>query len=67
MGVSIRVAERDIERDRLTDTHLPLTTGSEWGLLTTCNFQAEYTKALEAYHSSPAYQQYLAAKNKGRC
>ncbi|KAK8731457.1 hypothetical protein OTU49_007613, partial [Cherax quadricarinatus] len=27
--------------------------------------KAEYTKALEAYHSSPAYQQYLAAKSKG--
>ncbi|KAK8731461.1 hypothetical protein OTU49_007613, partial [Cherax quadricarinatus] len=26
--------------------------------------KAEYTKALEAYHSSPAYQQYLAAKSK---
>ncbi|XP_069195516.1 SWI/SNF-related matrix-associated actin-dependent regulator of chromatin subfamily E member 1 isoform X26 [Procambarus clarkii] len=27
--------------------------------------KADYTKALEAYHSSPAYQQYLAAKSKG--
>ncbi|XP_069195515.1 SWI/SNF-related matrix-associated actin-dependent regulator of chromatin subfamily E member 1 isoform X23 [Procambarus clarkii] len=26
--------------------------------------KADYTKALEAYHSSPAYQQYLAAKSK---
>lgn len=35
-------------------------------VLTPSDLQAEYTKALEAYHSSPAYQQYLAAKSKGR-
>jgi len=27
--------------------------------------KADYTKALEVYHASPAYQQYLAAKAKG--